>query len=191
MAATLTLTSFPTRTSPIRRGAWLLDTIYNRPPPPPKIAVADIDEQDDIDQSLPLRKKVELHREKRACAVCHDRIDPPGFALENFDAIGAWRERDGAADIDASGVLPSGASFDGPTTFKSALLENRRRFARGFVEHLLSYALGRKLEHLRRSDRRGDPRGHGRGGLPVEINHRRDRNEHGVSQRPRLAPRTR
>ena len=87
--AVLTLTSFPHRTSSIRRGVWILDTVFNRHPPAPKIAVADIDEQDDA-ASLTLREKVERHRENAACAVCHDRIDPPGFALENFDAIGRW-----------------------------------------------------------------------------------------------------
>lgn len=146
MGATLTLTSFPERTSPIRRGAWFLETIYNRPPPPPKIAVADIDEQENLDPDLPLRRKVEIHRENRACAVCHDRIDPPGFALERFDAIGAWREKDGKHAIDASGVLPDGASFEGPASFKDALRQSSDRFVRGFVEQLLSYALGRKLE---------------------------------------------
>jgi len=90
MAAPLTLTSFPHRTSPIKRGAWFLETVFNRPPPPPKVAVADIDEQDNADDTLTFREKVQRHRDTAACAVCHNRIDPPGFALENFDAIGAW-----------------------------------------------------------------------------------------------------
>ncbi len=147
MASVLTLTSFPERTSPIRRGAWFLETIYNRPPPPPKIAVADIDEQENIDPNLPLRKKVELHRAKKACSVCHDRIDPPGFALESFDAVGRSRTQQNGKAIDASGTLLEGSSFSGPQSFKQAILKNKHRFARGFIEHLLSYALGRKLEY--------------------------------------------
>lgn len=147
MGATLTLTSFPHRTSPIKRGAWFLETIFNRPPPPPKIAVAEIDEQNDPDKKLTLRQKTEMHRANAACAVCHNRIDPPGFALENFDAIGQWRERDGAERIDPSGELPGAGSFAGPTEFKQRLLEHKMRFVRGFTEHLLSYALCRKLEY--------------------------------------------
>lgn len=147
MGATLTLTSFPHRTSPIRRGAWFLETFFNRPPPPPKIAVADIDEQEGLNAGLSLREKIQLHRDKAACAVCHNRIDPPGFALENFDAIGRWRERDGSDEIDASGQLRGIGAFDGPADFKRRLLQQEQRFVRGFVEHLLSYALARRLEY--------------------------------------------
>ncbi|MEQ8784832.1 MAG: DUF1592 domain-containing protein [Pirellulaceae bacterium] len=147
MGATLTLTSFPHRTSPIRRGAWFLETIFNRPPPPPKIAVADIDEQKGLEASLTLREKVERHRADAACAVCHNRLDPPGFALENFDAIGRWREADGEEKIDASGELAGGVAFSGPVEFKRRILEQEQRFLRGFVEHLLSYAVSRKLEY--------------------------------------------
>jgi hypothetical protein len=145
-AAAMTLTSFPHRTSPIRRGAWFLEAIYNRPPPPPMIAVADIDEQEGL-EGLSLREKVELHRAKPACAVCHDRIDPPGFALENFDAIGRWRERDEERPIDATGEIPGLGSFANPGDFKNLLLKQKSRLARGFAEHLLSYALGRELEY--------------------------------------------
>ena len=145
--AVLTLTSFPHRTSSIRRGVWILDTVFNRHPPAPKVAVADIDEQKDTEQ-LTLRQKVELHRAEPACAACHDRIDPPGFSLENFDAIGRWRDRDGDELIDASGELLGVGSFDNPREFKSALLSQKRRFVQGLAEHLLSFALGRKLEYF-------------------------------------------
>ena len=144
--AVMTLTSFPHRTSPIRRGAWVLETIFNRPPPPPKIAVADIDEQDNVEH-LTLREKVELHRANPACAVCHDRIDPPGFAFENFDAIGRWREQDGDEPIDPTGSLRGIGAFSSSTEFKQRLTAEKERFVRGFVEHLLSYSLARKLEY--------------------------------------------
>ena len=145
--AVLTLTSFPHRTSSIRRGVWILDTVFNRHPPAPKVAVADIDEQENA-ASLTLREKVERHRENAACAVCHDRIDPPGFALENFDAIGRWRDKDGEDAIDPSGELPGVGEFHTPEEFRALLVSQKRRFAQGFAEHLLSYALGRKLEYF-------------------------------------------
>lgn len=145
-AAVLTLTSFPHRTSPIRRGSWFLETIFNRPPPPPKIAVADIDEQENV-ENLTLRQKTEMHRANSACAVCHDRIDPPGFALENFDAIGRWRERDGDEEIDPSGVLKGIGAFEDAIQFKQRVIAEKDRFVRGFTEHLLSYALSRKLDY--------------------------------------------
>ncbi len=144
--AVLTLTSFPHRTSSIRRGVWVLDTVFNRHPPAPKVAVADIDQQDEF-ASLTTREKVQRHRQDSACAVCHNRIDPPGFALENFDAIGRWRDRDGDEVIDASGELPGLGKFETPKEFRDRLVSQKRRFVQGFAEHLLSYALSRKLEY--------------------------------------------
>ena len=145
--AVLTLTSFPHRTSSIRRGVWILDTLFNRHPPAPKMAVADIDEQMNT-ETLTLRERVERHRENAACAVCHDRIDPPGFALENFDAIGRWRDKDGDEPIDPSGVLTGVGAFGTPVEFRTLLQSQKRRFVNGLAEHLLSYALGRKLEYF-------------------------------------------
>ena len=145
--AVLTLTSFPHRTSSIRRGVWILDTVFNRHPPPPKVAVADIDEQENTEQ-LTLREKVEMHRANAACAVCHNRIDPPGFALENFDAIGRWRNKDGDEAIDASGVLAGAGAFRDSAEFKALLVVQKRRFVQGLTEHLLSYAIGRQLEYF-------------------------------------------
>lgn len=145
--AVLTLTSFPHRTSSIRRGVWILDTVFNRHPPAPKVAVAEIDDQPDS-ENLTLREKVELHREQAACAVCHDRIDPPGFALENFDAIGRWRIKDGEEVIDASGELTGIGEFQNPAEFSELLLSQKKRFVQGLSEHLLSYALGRELEYF-------------------------------------------
>ncbi|MFH5802642.1 DUF1592 domain-containing protein [Alienimonas sp. DA493] len=145
--AVLTLTSFPHRTSPIRRGAWTLETILNRPPAPPNAAVTDVDEQA-FGDALTLRQKVERHREDPACAICHDRIDLPGFVLENYDAIGRWRETDDAGGpIEPAGDLPGVGAFGDVTEFKRRLCEDRLRFARGVTERLLSYALARELAY--------------------------------------------
>ncbi|MEM9701442.1 MAG: DUF1592 domain-containing protein, partial [Planctomycetota bacterium] len=148
--AVLTLTSFPHRTSPIRRGAWVLEAVFNRPPAPPKVVVTDIDEQEHAG-TLTLRQKVEAHRADPSCAVCHDRIDPPGFVLENYDAIGRWRTEDrtedGAEPVEPGGTLPGLGTFDDVAGFKALLRQDRTRFARGFTERLLSYALARKLEY--------------------------------------------
>jgi hypothetical protein len=146
-AAMLTLTSYPHRTSLIRRGNWFLEAIMNRPPPPPKIAVAEIDEQVHAEE-LTLREKVELHRANSACAVCHDRIDPPGFALESYDAIGRWRTQDGEELIDSSGTLPGLGTFSDAPELKRLIWDQREHFVRGFTEHLLSYALSRRLEYF-------------------------------------------
>jgi mono/diheme cytochrome c family protein len=146
LGATLTLSSLPTRTSPVKRGSWVLETIFNRPPKEPKIAVAPLDKAQADDAGLSVRRKLELHRDHATCAVCHDRIDPPGFALENFDAAGAWRDVEESRPIDAAAVLADGRSFAGPEEFKAAVLARKPEFVRAFVEHLLSYAVGRELE---------------------------------------------
>lgn len=145
MSAPLTLTSLPFRTSPVKRGAWLLETIFNRPPTEPKVAFAIQNDGKEANSSMSIREKFELHRNQPACYSCHIRLDPPGFALESFDPIGAWRDKDGEAAVDAGGTWGS-RSFQGPAAFKQILFEDPREFTRGFVEHLLSYALNRKLE---------------------------------------------
>ncbi|QDT37872.1 DUF1592 domain-containing protein [Stratiformator vulcanicus] len=145
MGATLTLTSFPERTSPVKRGAWVLETVFNRPPPPPLPNAGEI--KDVEDPSLTLREKLASHRDNPACAGCHNRMDPLGFALENYDGMGRWREKDGKQQIDSSGTLLDGRSFDGPAEFRRLVTERREIFVRGFVEKLLSYALGRQLEY--------------------------------------------
>jgi hypothetical protein len=145
MAGPLTVTSLPLRTSPVKRGAWLLETIFNRPPQEPKIAfVLDEDDQEMVaNQSV--RQRFEAHRNQPACYSCHIRLDPPGFAMERFDPVGAWRTKDAGQPVDARAEW-NGQAFDGPAGFKDALMKNREEFVRGFIEHLLSYALGRKLE---------------------------------------------
>ncbi len=149
LGATLTMTSTPLRTSPVFRGAWALEVLFNRPPPPPpNVATPPLGGDSPTDTAAaPVRKRVEEHRRNPACASCHNRMDPIGFALENYDGIGGWRTADGPHPVDPSGTLSHGRTFTGIDTFKDALLERREDFVRGFVEHMMSYALGRKIEY--------------------------------------------
>jgi hypothetical protein len=150
-ASILTLTSNPTRTSPVKRGKWVLENLLGAPPPPPPARVPELEEQTGDVAALPLRQRMELHRENSLCASCHARMDPLGFALENFDAIGAWRTHDGGAPIDAAGELAGGEAFAGATEFVEVLARTRRDdFVRCLAEKLLTYALGRGLEHYDR-----------------------------------------
>jgi hypothetical protein len=144
-ASILTLTSNPTRTSPVKRGKWVLDQLLNTPPPPPPPDVPDFPEEKRLTGSL--RKVMELHREKPLCASCHQRMDPIGFAFENYDATGAWRDKDGTFVIDPSGVLPDGRSFQGPAELKTILRGKKELFSRCLAEKMLTYALGRGLEY--------------------------------------------
>jgi hypothetical protein len=145
MAGPLTVTSLPFRTSPVKRGAWLLETVFNRPPQEPKVAFAVSNDTKEAALHLSIRERFEAHRNKPECYSCHIRLDPPGFALERFDGIGAWRERDGPSPVDARAEW-NDTAFDGPAGFKAAVMKNPDEFIRGFIEHLLAYALGRKLE---------------------------------------------
>ena len=148
-AAVMTMTSSPLRTSPIRRGAWVATAIFNQPPPPPPDTIPAIEADDQAIESLglTLRQRLEQHQSDRSCATCHQKIDPLGFAFENFDAIGRWRQtyRSGLS-IDSAGTLFGQANFADVESFKDAILENPEWFMRGFIEHMLSYALGRELE---------------------------------------------
>lgn len=139
MAAPMIVTSLPFRTSPVKRGAWMLETIFNRPPSEPKVAFAIENDTKEAAQQLSIRQKFEAHRNKAGCYSCHIRLDPPGFALERFNPIGQWVE---TADAKAEW---SGQPFDGPAEFKRLLLDDPHEFTRGFIEHLLSYALARPL----------------------------------------------
>jgi len=143
----LTLTSNPTRTSPVKRGKWILENLLGEPPPPPPPNVPELEDQaEKLTGSL--RQQLEQHRENPSCAVCHQQMDELGFALENFDAIGAWRAFDGRYAIDASAVLPSGEQFSGPKELTRLLASSKRtEFVRCFTENLLTYALGRGLEY--------------------------------------------
>lgn len=143
----LTVTSYPNRTSVVLRGKWVLENLLGAPPPPPPPDVPALEEEDAGQAPTSLREKMEQHRGNPVCASCHARIDPLGFALENFDAIGQWRDREGDIPIDASATLPDGTSVDGPVEFREALASRHEEFAGNFVEKLMTYALGRGLEH--------------------------------------------
>jgi hypothetical protein len=145
----LTVTSHPNRTSPVVRGKWLLETLLGAPPPPPPPNVPALRENDEGGTPATVRERMEQHRTNPVCATCHAQMDPLGFALENFDAIGKWRDRDGEANrpIDASGTLPDGTKFDGPAEFRRALLGRRGQFVTNVTEKLLTYALGRGLDY--------------------------------------------
>ncbi len=144
-ASVLTVTSYPTRTSPVLRGVWVLQNILASPPPPPPPDVPAL-EAAKIDPNAPMRAKLEEHRKNESCASCHARIDPLGFGLENFDAIGAWRTTDGGQPIDNSGTLPDGRSFSGVAELKKTLMERKDDFARCLAQKMLTYGLGRGLE---------------------------------------------
>jgi hypothetical protein len=145
-ASVLSVTSNPTRTSPVKRGKWILENILGTPPPPPPPGVADLSEEKSVVLSGTLRQRMEQHRTNPNCAACHPRMDPLGFALENFDAVGAWRVRDGKFAIDASGALPGGKSFSGPRELKAILISRPQDFCRCLTEKMLTYALGRGME---------------------------------------------
>ena len=143
----LTLTSYPTRTSPVFRGKWILEQFLGTPPPPPPPNVPDLDNEGDVVLSGSLGQRLEKHRLDPACAACHDRLDPLGFALENFDAIGAWREFDGKFLVNAKANLPGGKPFEGPEELKVLLKKRPKAFVRALSEKMLTYALGRGLEY--------------------------------------------
>ena len=147
----LTVTSYPHRTSPVLRGKWLLENLLGAPPPPPPPDIPELGEEGTSAAPATMRERMAQHRASPACATCHAKIDPLGFALENFDAVGRWRagEPGAAAAIDASGTLPDGAPFDGPAAFRDALLREpwASEFAATVTEKLMTYALGRGLDH--------------------------------------------
>jgi hypothetical protein len=147
MAAVATATATPTRSSPVKRGKWVLEAILGDPPPPPPPDVEEIKEGDATLRPLTFRQKLERHRTSAACAACHQLMDPIGFSLENLDAIGRWREREGTDPVDATGTLRDGTRLQGPEGLRDEILGRRKDdFARCLAEHLLTYALGRKLE---------------------------------------------
>ena len=144
-ASILTVSSYPTRTSPVLRGKWLLENILGSPPPPPP-SVETLDENGSKTFKT-LRERLENHRNQGTCATCHQKMDALGVGVENFDAIGAWRTQDGGSPIDSSGELPGGRFFQGPQQLKSILLKTERNaFVRCLTEKMLTFALGRGLE---------------------------------------------
>jgi hypothetical protein len=144
----LTLTSYANRTSPVLRGRWLLDNILGAPPPPPPPDVPALPERSESGAITSVRERLEQHRKNPVCASCHAPMDPLGFALEGFDAIGKQRSTgEGGAPIDASGVAPDGAKFEGLSGLKAIVFRDPEQFAATVTEKLLTYALGRGLEY--------------------------------------------
>jgi len=143
----LTVTSYPNRTSPVLRGKFILENLMGTPPPPPPVNVPPFPENEEGAKPRPIREILEEHRRNPACASCHAVMDPLGFSLENFDATGEWRIKDKGGPIDPSGVLADGTKVDGPLALRQALLKQPERFVDTMTEKLLTYALGRGLEH--------------------------------------------
>ncbi len=146
-ASVLTITSNPTRTSPVKRGKWILENILGAPPPAPPPDVPELDNSKDAVLKGTLKQRMEQHRANPSCATCHRQMDALGFGLENFDAVGAWRTKDGNFEIDASGTLPDGRSFSGPAELKQILLSQKDQFVHCLSEKMLTYGLGRGLDY--------------------------------------------
>ncbi len=144
-ASVLTVTSYPTRTSPVLRGKWILENVLNTPPPPPPPGVGSIDAKPGATAGT-MRQQMERHRADPMCAACHTRMDPLGFALENYNAIGQWRTQDAGQMIDSSGSLPNGKVFKGSAELKAILMGSGDTFAECLAEKVMIYALGRGLE---------------------------------------------
>jgi hypothetical protein len=142
----LTVTSYPNRTSVVQRGKWILENLLGTPPPPPPPDVPEL-KAAPHGKVLSMRDQMQVHRTNAVCAACHARMDPIGFALENFDGVGRWRREDAGAPIDASGKLPDGIEFQGPAGLRDLLLTKYRDdFVRTATEKLHTYALGRGIE---------------------------------------------
>ncbi len=144
----LSVTSYPNRTSVVQRGRWILENLLGTPPPPPPPDVPELKPHGKDGRLLTMREQMEEHRINPTCSACHARMDPIGFALENYDAVGKWRTQDAGSPIDATGKLPDGSQFEGPAGLKKLLLSGYRdEFAGTITEKLLTYALGRGLEY--------------------------------------------
>jgi hypothetical protein len=142
----LTVTSYPNRTSPVLRGRWLLDNVLGAPPPPPPPDIPLLNESGADMKSMSIRQQMEAHRKNPSCAACHVRMDPLGFSLENFDALGKWRSASDGLAVDASAALPDGTRFVGIAGLRQLVASHQEDFARTFTQKLLAYALGRSLD---------------------------------------------
>ena len=147
MASVLTVTSYPLRTSPVLRGRWVLEEILGTPPPPPPPLVKSLPPDDKPRDGMTFRQRLEQHRTQADCAGCHKRMDPLGFGLENFDAIGRFRTKVADEVVDASGEMTTGEKFKGAAELKKLLLTRTDDFTRNVTEKMLAYALGRGLEY--------------------------------------------
>jgi hypothetical protein len=143
----LMVTSYPDRTAPVVRGAWVLENLLGMPPPPPPPNVPQLQATDTAGKPRTMRAQMELHRQNPACATCHVRMDPLGFSLENFDAIGRWRTRDSGGPIDAASVFADGTPIDGVAGLRRFLLQHQDDYVETFVSKMLTYALGRHVDH--------------------------------------------
>jgi hypothetical protein len=144
-ASVLTLTSNPTRTSPVKRGKWIMENILGTPPPDPPANVPELSATQAAEPNASLRQALEIHRRDPNCAVCHQQMDTLGFGFENFDAVGRWRDRDGDHPVDAAGVLPDGSKFSGPGELVAILKEKKSEYIKTLSERMLTYALGRGM----------------------------------------------
>ena len=155
------VTSYPDRTAPVVRGFWVLENLLGMPPPPPPPNVPDLALVNADGRKRTLREQMELHRSNPACATCHVRMDPLGFALENFDAIGRWRKESDGVPVDASAVFADGTPIDGAQGLKKFVISHRDNYVTTFTSRLLTtYALGRRHRLHRQSD---DSQSHPRG----------------------------
>lgn len=147
-ASILTVTSVTSRTSPVIRGSWILDTLLGSPAPiPPPNVETTLEGDDGPAATASVRERLEAHRSNPTCASCHAIMDPLGFTLENFDLVGAWRQTDGGRPIDTRAALNDGTVVDGPASLRAALLDRSDAFVTAVTERLLTYALGRRLEY--------------------------------------------
>ena len=145
MGSVLATTSFPLRTSPVIRGKWVMEQLLGISPPPPPAVVAALTKDEAVHDALGLRKILEIHRSKSECMSCHQKMDPLGLGLENFDATGRWRDSYGKVEVDPSGVMSDGRTFRGPKELKMLLLQEKAKIARNLSSKMLSYALGRSI----------------------------------------------
>ncbi len=145
MAAVSAVSSYANRTSPVLRGKWVLEALLGTPPPPPPPNVPELPAAQAGQAPRTLRERLEQHGQNPDCASCHNRIDPFGFGLENYDVLGRWRTEDAGKPIDARGVLPDGTTFDGPEQLKAVLLGRKNLFIRHLTAKMFGYALGRGL----------------------------------------------
>jgi hypothetical protein len=144
----LTVTSYPNRTSPVLRGKWILENILGTPPPPPPPNVPNLPDKGEGGKPTSVRARLEQHRKNPVCATCHATMDPLGFALENYDAIGAWRTTaEGGAAIDSSGTFPGGVAIEGAKGLRDLILAHKQEFVETVTEKLLAYAVGRGVQY--------------------------------------------
>ena len=141
----LTVTSYNDRTSVVLRGKWILENLFAAPPPPPPPNVPSLDVVPNA-KNMTVREQMELHRKNPVCASCHTKMDPLGFALENFDAVGAWRQQMLGRPIQVDAVLPDGTKFEGPAGLRDVLMDRKDMFVQAFTERLMIYALGRGVD---------------------------------------------